>query len=230
MAPLWLRLQAPFGAFRWLQAGVYRATSPTIPPSTAWGLVLNLAGIESRDPVTATTTLRRKDVPRFQVALGEVREAQVNSLYQQLHGYPVGNSGKELATRAHGSKYWIVPVRRELLTDINIVIGVRGCNTDFTEKIASGLQGKAPRYGLPFLGDNNFLIDRIELLEQPCQARWFCRLEEGDSCGIKDTFRLTVDIDREDSAKTRTQLFHRGEQPVADPPESAWTWVPHAPI
>ncbi|HWN68765.1 MAG TPA: CRISPR-associated protein Cas5, partial [Haliangium sp.] len=49
MNTLWLRLRAPFAAYRWLQAGVYRATSPIIPPSAAWGLLLNLAHIETRD-------------------------------------------------------------------------------------------------------------------------------------------------------------------------------------
>ena len=32
MAPFYVDLRAPFAAFRWLQAGVYRATSPVIPP------------------------------------------------------------------------------------------------------------------------------------------------------------------------------------------------------
>ena len=48
MRTLWLRVRAPFAAFRWMQAGVYRATSPIVPPSAAWGLCLNLAHIDMR--------------------------------------------------------------------------------------------------------------------------------------------------------------------------------------
>ena len=64
---LWLRVQAPFAAFRWLQAGVHRATSPVIPPSTAWGLLLNLAHVETRaaeDGVTEVELARRIGVDR----------------------------------------------------------------------------------------------------------------------------------------------------------------------
>ena len=45
---LFLLLDAPFSAFRWMQAGVYRGTFPVMPPSAAWGLALNLAGLETR--------------------------------------------------------------------------------------------------------------------------------------------------------------------------------------
>lgn len=229
MTPLWLHIRAPFAAFRWLQAGVYRASSPTMPPSAAWGLVLNLAGIETRDTTASTVTLRRKDVPRFQVAIGERCEAQVNSLYQQLHGYPVGGSGKDLAALAHGSKYCIVPVRREVLTGLDLMIGIRANDEGLVDKIRSGLHGSGVRYGLPFLGDNSFLIDRIDVLAQPLESNWYCRLGDGAPDGACNTCRLTVDIDRMDSAKTSAELYRRAENQTDLPPESAWTWVPRAP-
>src|SRR5436305_5802648 len=125
MKTLWLRVRAPFAAFRGFQAGVYRATSPVMPPSTAYGLVLNLAGIEMRAPTSGPTTLIRDDVPKLQIAIGIVSSAERGSLYQQLHSYPVGNSGKELAARTHGAKYWIIPVRRELLIGFDGIIGVQ---------------------------------------------------------------------------------------------------------
>lgn len=226
MTPFWLHIRAPFGAFRWLQAGVYRASSPTIPPSAAWGLVLNLAGIETRDKAPTAITLRKSDVPQFQVAIGEVREPQVNSLYQQLHGYPVGNSGKELAALAHGSKFWIVPVRREILTDIDLVVGVRDDDGTLESMVRNGLSGQNARYGLPFLGDNNFLIDRVEVLSEPPIASWFCHIEDDRIEPVRNTCRLTIDIDREDSAKTKSDIFYRTNDRSSVPPESAWTWVP----
>src|SRR5437762_13130152 len=124
MNSLWLRVRAPFATFRGFQAGVYRATSPVMPPSTAFGLVLNLAGIEMRMLTPRSTTLIRDDVPKLRIAIGIASSAERGSLYQQLHSYPVGNSGKELAARTHGAKYWIVPVRRELLIGLDAIIGV----------------------------------------------------------------------------------------------------------
>ena len=53
---LFLLLDAPFAAFRWLQAGVYRGTFPVIPPSAGWGLALNLAGIETRGALDEVVT------------------------------------------------------------------------------------------------------------------------------------------------------------------------------
>ncbi len=43
-----LRITAPFGAFRTFTAGAYRPSMPFMPPSAAYGLLLGLAGIETR--------------------------------------------------------------------------------------------------------------------------------------------------------------------------------------
>ena len=43
-----LRIRAPFAAFRHFTAGSYRPTAPFITPSAAYGLLLNLAGVETR--------------------------------------------------------------------------------------------------------------------------------------------------------------------------------------
>jgi len=233
-----LRVQAPFAAFRQLQAGAYQTTSPTIPPSAAWGLVLNCAAIETRDATSHPITLRRADAPRFQVAIGELGQPQVASLYQQLHGYPVGNAGKKFAAKSQGSKYWIKPVRREVLINLDLVIAVRELSDDVAVRIGQGLSGKLPRYGLPFLGDNNFLIDRIEFLREPLAARWFCQVDEASTTqppsmppdvkqsNARDTSRLTIDIDRKDSARNTSYIYERMSEPVDNPPKAAWTWVP----
>jgi CRISPR-associated protein Cas5t len=94
MSQLWLRVQAPFAAFRGFQAGVFRASAPVMPPSTAYGLVLNLAGIEMRDSLQCVTTLIRRDLPKIQIAIGLCSLPERASIYQPLHSYPVGLSGK----------------------------------------------------------------------------------------------------------------------------------------
>lgn len=228
MAELWLRLTAPFAAFRWMQAGVWRGTSPVIPPSAAWGLVLNLAGIETRAPDAGTTTLLRDDAPTLQLAMAHATatEPERGSLYQQLHTYPVGSAGKELKARSHGNKYWIAPVRRELLVGFDMVLGVRA-DDDLLDRVRRGLRGEldGPRYGLPFAGDNNLLFDRIEVLAAPPASRWYTRVERrgGQRAG---TCRLTIGIDRSDASRTTSALFAPLREQSASPPDDAWVRVP----
>lgn len=228
---LWLRVRAPFAAFRGFQAGVYRATSPVMPPSAALGLVLNLAGIEMRANTQSQTTQIRNDIPNLCLAIGTVAgtNSEICTLYQQLHSYPVGNSGKELASRTHGAKYWIVPVRRELLVDLNVVIGIQADDGLF-KRIRQGLRGELdePRYGLPFAGDNNFLFDRIDIVDEPPSTHWYARMQRDDP-PRQGSCRLTVGIDRSDNSKTTSLLYAPVEEPTIYPPVTAWTWTPKIP-
>lgn len=228
---LWLRVRAPFAAFRGFQAGVYRATSPVMPPSAALGLVLNLAGIEMRASTPGQTTLIRDDIPNLCLAIGTVAgtHSEICSLYQQLHSYPVGNSGKELASRTHGAKYWIVPVRRELLVGLDVVLGIQADSTLF-KRISQGLRGELdqPRYGLPFAGDNNFLFDQIDIVEAPPPTQWYVRMQATDP-PRRGSCRLTVGIDRADNSKTTSLLYAPVDEPTVYPPDNAWTWTPRLP-
>ena len=139
---------------------VYRATHPVIPPSSAYGLLLNLGAIDMRGAVAGPITLIRSDVPLLRMAIGVVTPAERCSLYQQLHTYPVGNSGAEFKSRTHGAKHWITPVRREVLVGLDCLIGAQADDVDLLDRVRRGLKGEldATRYGLPFVGDNNFLI------------------------------------------------------------------------
>ncbi len=248
MNSVWIRARAPFAAFRWLQAGVYRATSPIMPPSAAWGLVLNLAHIDTRDlAATATsgslTTLTRQDAPSLCLAVGDLsvppdavaapgnvsHPTQKAVLYQQLHSYLVGNTGNALAARTYGTKYWIAPVRRELLVDFDVMLGVRSPDVTLAQRIKDGLAGRldSPRYGLPFAGDNNCLFDRIDLLDAPMTARWYTPIEPRDT-DRRNSCRLTIAIDRTEASHTRAQLF-APTPPAPTPPEEAWIWCPVPP-
>jgi CRISPR-associated protein Cas5t len=227
MSTLWLRVSAPFAAFRWMQAGVWRATSPVIPPSAAWGLVLNLASIETRLASDGPTTLVRPDAPVLEIAIASLAEPERGTLYQQLHSYPVGTSSERLAEGTRGAKYHILPVRRELLVDFDAVIGVRTRDEELLNKVGRGLRGdlSEPRYGLPFAGDNNFLFDRLDLLEQAPAARWYARTGHAR----RGTCRLTIGINRSDPTRTSTGIFAPLESPTREVPEEAWTWVPKGP-
>lgn len=238
MERFYLRVRAPFAAFRPMMAGVLRPTMPVMPYSAAWGLLLNLAGIESRGPLTGVTTGLREGLPALRLALGEVPQADERgepgppqherraSLYQQLHTYPVGSSGKELAERTHGAKYWIAPTRRELLVDLDLVVACEA-PASLLERVRRGLAGtlEEPRYGLPFAGDNNLLFDELAVLERAPEARWYTPLREGEG-PREGSARLTVSIDRGDSARTRSLLVAPEPECAAEPPAEAWVWTP----
>src|SRR5438477_381989 len=163
-----LYLKAPFAACRTFTAGWYRPTATFLTPSAAYGLLLNIAGIESRlreeeaahDGKTAAS-LTRSGLPTLRLALGAPAADGhdpypiVQTIYQQLHNYPVGTSGQERADSAKGSKYNITPVRRELLSGLQALICIDG-NPDLEARLRRGLQGdfNDSRYGVPFLGDN----------------------------------------------------------------------------
>lgn len=223
---IFLQLDAPFAAFRWLQAGVYRGTFPVMPPSAAWGFALNLAGIETRGHLDEVATPIRIDAPPLEVAVGVVRPGERSTLYQQLHGYPVGNSGKELQARAHGQKYWIAPAKREILSRLVCVIGIRGASA-IIERIPQGLAGTldVERYGLPFAGDNQFLFSRVDVIEADERARWFVPVGPGQT--PPESTRLTTVIDRGDASRTKAPLFAPTLTPCLCPSE-AWIEIgPH---
>jgi CRISPR-associated protein Cas5t len=130
---LWLRLRAPFAAFRPMQAGSLRTTLPSMPYSAAWGLLLNLAGIDARseDPEHHGTD---PGAPCLRLCLGHGAAAQAREkdpfsgshhrLFQHLHGYPVGRSSQRFQRGAHGAKYHIAPAQREILTDLDLIVGI----------------------------------------------------------------------------------------------------------
>ncbi|MEO1273638.1 MAG: CRISPR-associated protein Cas5, partial [Myxococcota bacterium] len=169
MKTLWLHLEAEFAAFRWMQAGVYRATSLVIPPSAAWGLVLNLAHVETRGDTSGVTTLIRPDAPPLRLAVGLTRQPEVAKLYQQLHSYPVGKTSAQYSEGARGAKYHVAPVRREVLCGFEAMVGAQSHDSALLDRVRDGLHGafNAERYGLPFAGDNNLMFDQITLLDEP---------------------------------------------------------------
>ncbi len=229
MNTFWLKIHAPFAAFRGFQAGVYRSTAPVMPPSTAYGLVLNLAGIEMRDYTNLKTTEILRGLPSLRLAIGVIRQPEKTSIYQQLHSYRVGTDEKtkQFAKLTHGAKSWITPVRRELLVGYEGILGVQAEDDSLLDNIRRGLRGELEiaRYGLPFAGDNNLLFDRIDLIaEPPPETYWYTRMNPDDA-PRKGSCRLTVGIDRADNSKTTLPLFAPSDFSSV-PPETAWTWTP----
>ncbi len=241
---IWLYVQAPFAAFRTFTAGWYRPTASFMTPSAAYGLIMNVAGVETRrDDGLSPMTVTKLGLPSVRIALGAVVDPTkdratgpgdmdskglptVHTLFQQLHNYPVGASGKERKEDAKGNKYNITPVRREFLAGLRVCIGLDG-EPWLENLLREGLSGAHARYGIPFLGDNAFLIDRLELRESPMPARWYRRLGPDDQDPVvTSTTRLTIWIDRQDMSRTRSALYAPDERPSNVIPEDAyWTSI-----
>jgi CRISPR-associated protein Cas5t len=178
--------------------------------------------------MTEPITEIRAGLPRLHIAVGAVSHAERCSIYQQLHGYPVGASGLELSARTYGAKFWITPVRREILVDYDGVIGVQSDDTDLLDRVTKGLRGALDnsRYGLPFAGDNNLLIDRIDVVDQPPPTtRWYTLMQPDDP-PRKGSCRLTVGINRTDNSRTTSLLFAPLSEGTSQPQTTAWTWAP----
>jgi CRISPR-associated protein Cas5t len=237
---LCLYVQAAFAACRTFTAGWYRPTATFLTPSAAYGLVLNVAGIEARlreeDPGhrgKVPASLMRPGLPRVAIALGAPatgegdRFPSVQTVYQQLHNYPVGASGRERAASARGTKYNITPVRREFLADLRVVVCLKD-NDELEDRVRRGLRGEfnTDRYGVPFLGDNAFLIDRLEERRPVPAAHWYEKVREASGTAPRPrTTRLTVWIDRGDLSLTTSALYAPTPEETADVPDDAWTTV-----
>ena len=241
---LCLYLQAPFAACRPFTAGWYRPTSTFLTPSAAYGLLLNIAGIESRlyehEPAhdgSAPATLIRPGLPEVRIALGAPDFGRladslptVQTIFQQLHNYRVGKSGMP-PELTKGTKNNITPVRREFLCNLRCYICIEG-NDSLEDRICRGLNGEfnGTRYGVPFLGDNQFLLDRLEIEsnERRRNAYWFEAVTESSGSPPRPhTTRLTVSIDRADMSRTVSHLYSPNPVPEFHIPAAAW--IPIAP-
>lgn len=231
MDRFWLRIQAPFAVFHEFQAGNYLASAPVMPPSAAYGLVLNLAGIEIRPHAAPLLGGICTEVTALRIAIGLLSKPSKCTLDQQSHSYRIGvdKRARELANKTKGAKYWISTIKREVLVDYHGVIGVESKEDFLQERVRRGLRGElsSPRYGLPFVGNTNFLLDKIELLETPpAETIWYSQLQETDS-PIAGSCRLTTRIDRQDSSKTVNKLY-APSAPSSCPAEKSWMWVNQA--
>ena len=224
---LCLYFQAPFGVFRTFTAGSFRPTTPFMTPSAAYGLLLNLAGIEMRDDDNASEmTLIRSGLPHATIALGALAMPGQHSVYQQLHNYPVGNTGIDHKPNTKGNKYNITPARRAFLSNLRGYLCLKD-NDELASQVVDGLAGKRERkYGLPFFGDNSFLPDRIAPVDRIEPAHWFVKVDAEDGGSMNRTVaRLTVTIDRADMSRTHSALFCPLSIADAKVPDNAWVNV-----
>lgn len=253
---------APFAVFRDFTAGYFRSSFPFVPPSVLYGLLLNVAGIEMRAALGPGPTETKAGLPRFRVASAAVEARAFDHsfasltaesrmpgramLFQQLHTVPVGSSSKERIPATKGNKHHIAPARRELLTTLRGICAVQA-STELEARIVEGLNqpselllGEGERYGLPFLGDNNFFLEELALIEPRDEdVDWLVlslprsTKDEDDDDNTDDDespedsfpFRLTIWADRTGMKGTRDAMFRKQAGSLRHPPEGAWIEV-----
>lgn len=201
MAELILRVKAPHAAF-WAYTMGWRRTSLVMPPSTAYGLALNLAN----EPMES-------DLP-LDIAVGLCRPPQdcrKGTLFQQLHMA----SQQKGAIDKLGFKQSIQPFRREFLTDYDGVVAVRG-DDSVVEQVARGILGEGDSL---FAGDSDCFITHLNAVTD-VPAYWFVRDPAGRSRWLE---RLTIRVNRENPTKTIREAFVPTTEPSVIPPEMAWT-------
>lgn len=244
-----LRYAAPFGVFRDFTAGYFRASFPFAPPSALYGLILNLLGIEMRGPLGPDPTGVRAGLPRFELAsaaLGaEKRRHSFCSastegalpgkgvLFQQLHALPVGATNKHRIPLTKGNKHHISPGRRQLLWGVRGLCVVRGeeaLESRLREALSETvweLESGATRYGLPFLGDNSFMLEELAEADLGLQheVEWLVSSESEDDDDMSTPFRLTLWADRAGMKTTRTAFFKTQPGLSNRVPNGAWVRV-----
>ena len=221
-------VRGPFARYQPLSAGTYRATMKFMPHSAAYGLVLNLAGIESRiDDSKFAETQVRPDLPPARIAIGAVgRFPTVQVGCQQMHNYPVGSAGKDHAPDCFGQKYNVQFSKREYLTDLNLAIAV-DAEQDLLDRVREGILGYAGRpddkRGVVFLGDRDFEASHVSIADEVPEAYWYRPVAREESIGdVRNSTYLTVRIDRADSSRTVSKLFCPVSDATSKIPAEAW--------
>ena len=248
-----IRYASPFAVFRDFTAGYFRSTFRFSSYSALYGLLLNIAGIEMRGKLGNGPTEVRKGLPSFEVASavvcwnkgrhsfdGSGTEAAMPGsavLFQQLHALPVGATNKHRIPLTKGNKHHISPGRRQVLVGLKGLCYLRG-HPEVEELLRVSLEtapDKEDRYGLPFLGDNSFMLEELDLLrpEEEFPVSWVVRDEEEDDFDLlgfpeqasSSPFRLTIWADRVGMSETRSDFFVTETGVSTRPPDSAWVRV-----
>ncbi len=221
-------VRGPFARFQPYAAGAYRATMKFMPHSAAYGLILHLAGIESRlERLRFPETQVRPDLPPARIAIGAIGmfpAVQVGC--QQMHNYPVGGAGKEHARDCYGQKYNVQFCKREFLTDLRAAIAV-DAGQELMERIRQGVLGGPGRSdeerGTIFLGDRDFEASHVAIADEILEAYWYQPMVPEERTGdMRHSTYLTVRIDRADSSKTVSRLFCPVAEPSSRIPAAAW--------
>lgn len=229
-----IELKAPFFSYREFNTGGYQYTLPVIPHSSAYGLALNLAGIEMKSDVPKKYSgsyvfYPAINTPKLEVAVGLISCGGFGALTHQYHRFvvtyrstkenprpsPKGNTNTTLVAKEYGGrKFDIGIIQREYLSDFHGVIAVRG-NQNLVEKI---IEGTNICYGgIPYSGQRNLFFSEINCVNN-VSAYWFSAKKQN----ITKAVNLTSSIDRADTTKTKRKIWYIMDEMLITPPDSSW--------
>lgn len=201
--------KAPFGAFRPFRNVELATTTEFVTHSAAYGMLLGLAGVDRRE--------KRKYIGA-RIAIGCKRLPRVGRSFQQLirDERALSNDGGQLTLR---------PFWREVLFDLEGYIGLE--HPALEELVVKGINepSELDYWGLPFMGDNNFFLERVAAFEhmlEPC--RWFSLYQNQKLARGEHLRYLSVWTDYETNTRSRGLLFALTGEETSPPPE-AWVSI-----
>jgi CRISPR-associated protein Cas5t len=205
---LFIYFKAPFGAFKPFQSVEMLATVEFMTYSAAYGFLLGLAGINSRDPRVKSAYINTR------IALGTFNLPRKGRVLQQLHkGKPSG----EDTERAKGRKPKIDIFWKELLYDgLEGYIGLD--NPELEPLITQGINNPQSinYWGLPFMGDNNFFVEKLDIVQEVRECQWFSLLRASVSPQNQRLYYLSVWTDYQNSTNSKSLLFRLVPSPEAN--------------
>lgn len=238
---IYVYFKAPFGAFRPFQSTELHPTANFITHSAAYGFLLGLGGIERRRkhvieganlalgiPYSALQLLEESGTLDSRAANEMLDTPRQGRAYRQLHKEPQSDkqTSAETRERAKGTKPTIDIFRRDFLYGLKGYIGLD--HSDLENLVKQGInEPETLRYwGLPFMGDNNFFVERIEVVQEVQPCRWFCPFENNKSSRGDRLHYLSVWTDYENSVRSKSLLFSLEDSEQDDgnyqPPCKAW--------
>ena len=210
----------PFGVSRiHIASGKYEPSYPIPSPSSVFGFVGSVAGIEYGN--------NYENAPQVSMAYGFRSIPWKGPIVEQDHVIPASESKSrrnEHMERSFqlGYCYSIRPVKREILTGIefNVVI----VSDEETEhQISKGIRGEIQRSGIPYLGNSNYFADVIEEQDPKGNLLWVIPFTnrndyflediddfeecEDDEEDIFEVFSSTVKVYRGEGKKTKSKTF-----------------------
>jgi CRISPR-associated protein Cas5t len=196
---LFIYFKAPFGAFKPFQSVEMLATVEFMTYSAAYGFLLGLAGINSRDPLVKSAYINTR------IALGTFNLPRKGRVLQQLHK---GKASSEDTERAKGRKPKIDIFWKELLYDgLEGYIGLD--NPELEPLITQGINNPQSinYWGLPFMGDNNFFVEKLDIVQEVKECQWFSLLKSSTSPQNQRLYYLSVWTDYQNSTNSKSLLF-----------------------
>lgn len=199
--------RAPFAAFRSFRNMETVTTSEFVTHSAAYGFLLGLAGIDRE---------RKEEFVDAKLAIACTRLPGVGRCFQQLI--------RDRRVLDDGGKLTLRPFWREVLCNVEGFIGLdHPALEDLVEK-GINEPTSLTYWGLPFMGDNNLLLETVEVRSQPERCRWFYPfsgepLPRGDRL-----YYLSVWTDYEKTERSSSLLFALSEMKDCLP-ENDKAWV-----